>query len=139
MEWFGITCYGVPDPIKDLVRDDYHEPEDAPPSKDIVLNNPTKPLTELVKQLDCYIGPIDGYAYRSHDRLARMRIKGTAKPVGPYEMYRRPATTSMNYGFCDPDLIGKSWYKQRDFRPRPRTDIGKFLDAAKKVDKYFRF
>lgn len=31
MEWFGLTLYGFPDPIKDMMRPDYKEPT-VPPS-----------------------------------------------------------------------------------------------------------
>lgn len=30
MEWFGLTLYGFPDPIKDIMRPDYKEPRVPP-------------------------------------------------------------------------------------------------------------
>lgn len=35
-----------------------------------------------MKELDCYLGPADGYAYGSYERLTRMRKKKLWKPVG---------------------------------------------------------
>lgn len=138
MEWFGITCYGVADPIKDMIKEGYREPEVQPNIRNVIDGDPTKTFTELVRELDCYSGRIDGFAYRSADRLRRMRKKGMFKPVGPCEMYRFPGTDSMKYGYCDPALLGKDWYKQRVFKPNPTTEISRFLDEAKKSDKYFR-
>lgn len=30
MEWFGLTLYGISDPIKDMMRPDYTEPTVPP-------------------------------------------------------------------------------------------------------------
>lgn len=30
MEWFGLTLYGVPVPVKDIMRPDYKEPTVPP-------------------------------------------------------------------------------------------------------------
>lgn len=56
----------------------------------IVINNSNvakqdgaKPnFSQLISELDCYIGHADGYSYGSYDRLLRMRKKGIVKPVG---------------------------------------------------------
>ncbi|KAF2899723.1 hypothetical protein ILUMI_06449 [Ignelater luminosus] len=140
MEWFGITLYGFPDYFKDLMRPDYKEPEVQPDLYEVIAKGTNKRFTELVSELDCYIGRADGYAYKSYDRLIRMRKKGMFKPVGPTDMYNYPGTDFMRPGFwlADPDLKGETWYKPRTFQPKPYTEISQYVHAAKKIDKFFK-
>lgn len=69
MEFFGVTQNGVSNPIKDIMREDYKEPH-AP-----VIKDKTKEIDygEELRELDCYIGHADGYAYKSNERLRYMR------------------------------------------------------------------
>ena len=60
MDFFGLTSYGFSSPIKDMVRDDYKEPEK--PSADIDSNkSDTRSFSEKIKELDCYLGCADGW------------------------------------------------------------------------------
>lgn len=90
-------------------------------------------FSQLISELDCYIGHADGFAYGSYDRLIRMRRKGIVKPVGnkhlwsfdhslcfhfilslgPNDMYKKPATNAQNFGWWnyDPSVVGQHWHK----------------------------
>ncbi|XP_023311428.1 uncharacterized protein LOC111692009 [Anoplophora glabripennis] len=131
MEFFGLTAYGVSDPIKDMMRPDYQEPTEPP--KDIHSDDSKGNFCERIKELDCYIGFTDGYAYRSWDRLTRMRKKYVFKPVGPYEMYLYPGVNSMCYGwwYSDPLLernkSSPNWYLPRNTYPMTGSDISKYF------------
>ncbi|XP_017774676.1 PREDICTED: uncharacterized protein LOC108561316 [Nicrophorus vespilloides] len=117
MEWFGVTKYGASDPIKDMMRSDYEEPT---VQKDLFEAWKAGLLkgsfVEWIKEIDIYIGQADGYAYKSYDRLLRMRNKGTFKPVGPTEMYRYRGCSSMATSwFLDDDALKKeTWHNTRN-------------------------
>lgn len=102
MEWFGLTIYGVPDPIKDIMRPDYVEPTVQPHINEIIAKGSKKTFSELIAELDVYLGTADGYAYRSYDRLLRMRNKGMFKPVGNF--YPSLFSTLSNYILIFKDL-----------------------------------
>ncbi|KAJ8925439.1 hypothetical protein NQ315_009272 [Exocentrus adspersus] len=129
MEFFGLTSYGVSDPIKDMMRPDYQEP--TSPSDNTLTASSDKSFCEKIKELDCYIGFTDGFAYRSWDRLTRMRKKYVFKPVGPYEMYLYPGANSMEYGWfhSDPSLdfpsSSDNWYKPRKTYPMIASDVSR--------------
>ncbi|KAJ8975871.1 hypothetical protein NQ317_015204 [Molorchus minor] len=61
------------------MRPDYKEPV-KPPTNLLEAGDQTKSFAERIKELDCYIGFTDGYAYRSWDRLSRMKKKYVIKP-----------------------------------------------------------
>lgn len=54
-----------------------------------------KPEITIIRQIDCYIGRVNGFAYGSIVRFGKMKRKGVMKPVGPCDIYRNPAVTSM--------------------------------------------
>ncbi|CAH1183684.1 unnamed protein product [Phaedon cochleariae] len=139
MEFFGLTSYGSSSPIKDMMRSDYQEPEKPPQNILDVENKFGYTLSERIKELDCYIGFTDGYAYRSWDRLTRMRRKSVLKPVGPTDMYKYPGINSMDYGWwnSDPDL-SRDWYKPRVFHSQMTSEMSRFYNHCLKVDKYFK-
>lgn len=56
MEFFGLTAYGVSDPIKDMMRPDYQEPTEPP--KDIYLG----------KTCTCPFLPLLVYIFRRFKR-----------------------------------------------------------------------
>lgn len=87
-----------------------------------------KSLPELMAQLDCYVGHVDGYAYRSYDRLMRMRKKGVFKPKGPLDIYQYPGTDAMKTGWFlnDERLKRTNWHRTvTEFRKIP-TDVTRF-------------
>ncbi|KAJ8927019.1 hypothetical protein NQ314_020582 [Rhamnusium bicolor] len=130
MEFFGLTSYGFSDPIKDMMRTDYKEP-DKPPTNLLEDGDSGKNFCDRIKELDCYIGFTDGYAYKSWDRLSRMRTKYVFKPVGPYDMYRYSGATSMDYGWWQSDpvlastLNTENWYKPRVFNPITTSEMSR--------------
>ncbi|KAB0803913.1 hypothetical protein PPYR_00883 [Photinus pyralis] len=140
MEWFGITMYGYPDPLKAYMRDDYVEPEVQPTVYEQLAKGTKKQFADLLATIDVYIGRADGYSYKSIDRYKRMKRRGVPKPVAPNEMYSHPLTTAMETSFWtnDPELQDADWYKKRSYQPKPSTDIGRFVEAAKKIDKFFK-
>ncbi|KAJ8951722.1 hypothetical protein NQ318_012572 [Aromia moschata] len=143
MEFFGLTSYGVGDPVKDFMRPDYKEPE-IPPTNLLEAGDDSKSFCERIKEIDCYIGFTDGYSYKSWDRLARMKKKYVIKPVGPCEMYKYPGVTSMNYGWfqCNSDLkninTDDNWFKPRTRYPVTTSEMSRYIDHCLKVDKHFK-
>lgn len=76
-------------------------------------------------QLDCYIGHADGFAYRSYDRLCRMRKKGVFKQCGPTDMYQYAGADSMKPGWwmSDQQLKKEQWFwPVKEYRKMP-TDV----------------
>lgn len=139
MEWFGITQYGFQDPIKDMMRPDYIEPT-KPEVLDVENYNGPKRFAELVTELDVYLGHCDGYAYKSYDRLIRMRKKGMFKPVGPYDMYKYPGTRAMIFGWFieDEALKNETWFKPITTNPKPSSEMSRFVNHALKSNKFFK-
>ncbi|GJQ71460.1 hypothetical protein Trydic_g8749 [Trypoxylus dichotomus] len=141
MEWFGITGYGVEDPFKDMIRPDYKEPiKSRNLLKLEAAGKLNRPFYEMTSQLDCYLGRVDGYPYRSNDRLQRMRKKGTFKPIGPLSIYRYPSCTSMDFGWWqgDPALKNETWYLPHTRYPQANSEHTRFIDHQLKVYKVFR-
>lgn len=141
MEFFGISLYGYPDFIKELMRPDYKEPEDlAEPLPDHMQGGHKPTYSELLTKLDCYLGHCNGYAYKSYDRLIKMRNKGIFKPVGPSDMYKYPGTRAMEFGFflADPALCCETWHLRESDNYCPQSDVHKFFKDALKIDKLFR-
>lgn len=140
MEFFGLTSYGLTSPIKELVRPDYVEPDKPPKNILEVENRGGRKFYETIKELDCYIGFADGFAYKSNDRMSRMRKKNVIKPYGSFDMYRKPAITSMEYGWWMSDpYLSEEWYKPRSKRPLTTSEMSRFTDHCLKIDKYFRW
>ncbi|KAG5875465.1 hypothetical protein JTB14_028840 [Gonioctena quinquepunctata] len=137
MEFFGN---GYSNPIKDMMRSDYKEPDTPPKNAFEVENKSGQNFSERIKELDCYIGFTDGYAYRSWDRLTRMRTKYVWKPVGPTDMYRYAGATSMEHGWwiSDPDLVGE-WYRPRTIRNITTSEISRYISHCLKVDKHYKW
>lgn len=141
MEFFGLTQYGVSSPIKDMLRPDYVEPDKPPKNLMEVEDKSGQKFSERIKELDCYIGFADGFSYRSYDRMDRMKKKHVIKPVGSFDMYRYPGTTSMEYGWwlSDPSLKDDEWFKPRKKRPLTTSEMSRFTDHCLKIDKYYRW
>ncbi|XP_076264653.1 uncharacterized protein LOC143198917 [Rhynchophorus ferrugineus] len=143
MEFFGLTSYGFSAPIKDMLRDDYTEPENPVSNKFVKMGKDEHSFTEKMKELDCYLGEVDGFAYRSSDRLTRMRRKYLFKPVGPCDMYRYPGVNSMKYGWWnnDPDIRNLSasdnWFMPKRFNITT-SEMSRFVNHCLKVDKSFK-
>lgn len=78
MELFGLTSFGVY----------YIEPVKSPKHLLEVENSGDQKFFETMKELDCYIGFTDGFAYKSNDR-SRMRKKYVIKCEGSFDMYNR--------------------------------------------------
>ncbi|KAK4884173.1 hypothetical protein RN001_000444 [Aquatica leii] len=125
MEFFGITMYGFPDPIKSLLRNDYKEPSKPISLEERMAKGSKQTLAEMLSELDVYIGSADGYTYNSHDRLSRMRIKYVRKPVGPTDMYRYAGTDAQNCGFWtdDPAIKNSKWHLKTVFKHKHRSSI----------------
>lgn len=140
MEFFGMTKYGVASPIKDMVREEYVEPETPPKNLLEVEDKSGQKFSERIKELDCIIGFADGFAYRSNDRMNRIKNKHIIKPFGSFDIYKYPGITSMEYGWwlSDPSLKDAEWYKPRVKRPLTTTEMSRFIDHSLKIDKYFR-
>ncbi|XP_030767333.1 uncharacterized protein LOC115891072 [Sitophilus oryzae] len=144
MEFFGLTSYGFSSPIKDMLREDYREPE-KPDSSNLEANSKDKrSFSEKIKEVDCYLGPADGYAYGSNDRLMKMRKKYIFKPVGPCDIYRYPGVNSMNHGWWqyDQDLAKLSkednWFEPRIRHSITTSEMSRFTNHCFSIDKYFR-
>ncbi|KAH1003860.1 uncharacterized protein LOC109534301 [Dendroctonus ponderosae] len=143
MDFFGLTQYGSSNPIKDMLRDDYQELQE-PPTTYIDNEYDHRTFAEKIKELDCYIGTADGYAYGSEDRLYRMRKKYLFKPVGPTNMFKHPGTNSMNYGWwnCDPELSKLSkeenWFKPRVVHSINTSEMSRFINYCLTIDKFFK-
>lgn len=98
MEWFGLSLYGCPDPIKDMMRPDYKEPVDPPTGTHHRQNfrssyipfwkfHPEPEVNIILRpEFECNSGPPDGFAYNSHRRLIALRNKAIRKPVGKYKI-----------------------------------------------------
>ncbi|XP_022911841.1 uncharacterized protein [Onthophagus taurus] len=141
MDTYGVTIFGVTDPIKDMIRKDYVEPQVQGDLIEMEKQGKLrKPFYEIISEIDCYVGKVDGYAYRSYDRLARMRKKGNFKPVGPLEMYNYAGCTSMQPGWWtgDPALEGELWWYPPYRYVKNVSEQTKFIDFALRVDKAFR-
>lgn len=140
MEFFGLTEYGVTSPIKDMVRPDYEEPQTLPKNLLKVEDKSGQKFSERMKELDCYIGFADGFAYRSNNRMNQMRKKHVIKPFGSFDIYQYPGVTSMAYGWwlSDSSLTDK-WYKPRNKRPLTTSEMSRFTDHCLKIDKYCRW
>ncbi|XP_045451012.1 uncharacterized protein LOC123659890 [Melitaea cinxia] len=147
MEFFGISLYGPQNYIKDILRDDYKEPtteEDVNAFMKKVIQNSTmpkkveRPDVDKIRIIDCYIGRVNGFAYGSSQRFIKMKRKGVLKPVGPADMYRLPATSSIEYGWWqhDPAINESSWYKTHPRRPQPSSPNTLTLDVVRKNNKY---
>lgn len=135
-----MTSYGFSDPIKDMIRPDYKEPvEKSPINFEEVKRRSGQMFSDSVKELDCYLGNVDGYAYGSWDRLSRMRRKYVIKPVGPGDMYLYPGTSSMKCGWwmCDPDLKD-GWYKPRMVYGVTTSEMSRYLNYCMSIDRSFR-
>ncbi|XP_050306323.1 uncharacterized protein LOC126743329 [Anthonomus grandis grandis] len=143
MEFFGLTQYGFSNPIKDMMRDDYKEPK-KPPEGEAESEKMKKSFGEKIKELDCYIGTANGFAYGSSDRLLRMRRKYMWKPVGPFEMHKYPGVNSMNYGWWnyDPALTclpaEENWYRPRVTHSITTSEMSRFINYCLTMDKYFK-
>ncbi|CAG9763313.1 unnamed protein product [Ceutorhynchus assimilis] len=145
MEFFGLSQYGVTDPIRDILRDDYKEPTITigfgAPDQEITDN---RHWSEKIRELDCYLGNADGYAYGSQDRLTRMRRKYMWKPVGPVDMYKYPGVNSMNFGWWhfDPELTKltreQDWYKPRVRNSVVTSEMSRYVNHCLTVDKFFK-
>ncbi|KAK4884172.1 hypothetical protein RN001_000443 [Aquatica leii] len=140
MEWFGLTMCGYQNYLKSTMRPDYKEPEKILSVNEQLKLGTKKPLSDLLKELDVYIGHYDGYAYDSLDRIKRQKQKGIRKPVDPNKMFRYAATEAQNYGFWidDPALNLNDWHKKSLYKPKPVTEVGRFLDTVQKIDKFFK-
>nr|CAI5818200.1 unnamed protein product [Callosobruchus analis] len=141
MEFFGLTSYGFSDPIKDMMRDDYTEPKSPPINILEVSDKKGGDFFQSIKELDCYIGYADGYAYRSWERLQKMKRKYVVKPVGPVDMYKYPGVCSMQYGWwnSDPLLAEDKWYLPREKHPMTTSEISRYVTHCLAVDKGFKF
>lgn len=140
MEFFGLTSYGVSSPIKDMVRSDYVEPEKPPKNLLETENKSGQSFSERIKELDCYIGYADGFAYGSNDRMYHMKKKYVIKPFGSFDIYHCPAVTSMECGwwFSDPCLT-EAWYKPRTKCPLTTSEMSRYIEHCLHVDKNFRW
>ncbi|XP_050501517.1 uncharacterized protein LOC126881336 [Diabrotica virgifera virgifera] len=139
MDFFGLTFYGSSDPFSDMVRADYIEPI-APPKNPLKAESKVKKsLSEKIKILDCYIGHADGYAYRSHERLEKMKRKYVRKPDGPIDMYNYPGTTAMEIGWWQTDttLDSETWHKEKRY-PSTKSELSRYVEICMKKDKAFR-
>lgn len=139
MEFFGLTRYGVTSPIKDVLRSYYIEPQKPPKNLLEVEDKSGQKFSERIKELDCYIGFADGFAYGSNDRMNRMKKKHVIKPFGSFDVYVYPGITSMEYGWwlSDPYLTDE-WYKPRVKRPLTTSEMSRFMDHCLRIDKSFQ-
>ncbi|XP_018322029.1 uncharacterized protein LOC108734831 [Agrilus planipennis] len=140
MDWFGITCYGVADPIKDFMDPNYNEPVKMENVFEKLKRYPAGTrLNDISTDFDPYLGTCDGYAYGSFDRLDKMRKKGFLKPVGPLEMYRKSGTGQNDFGFFlkDTELMGKDWHYTKRLS-RINSEMTNFFNECLKSNKYFR-
>ncbi|XP_022122941.2 uncharacterized protein LOC110998549 [Pieris rapae] len=146
MEFFGLTLFGPQNYIKDTLRCDYKEPVSKEEAdcfiqkikKDLNAQGKNVNDIDVIRLIDCYIGRVNGFAYGSAQRFTKMKRKGVIKPVGPADMYRIPATTSIDYGWWqhDPALLNTSWYITDPRRPQPASPNTLILDIVRKNNKY---
>ncbi|KAK4884174.1 hypothetical protein RN001_000445 [Aquatica leii] len=140
MEWFGLTTYGYPDSIKYLMREDYKEPTKQLTVYEELAKGSKKRFSELVTEIDVYLGRTDGYSHKSLDRLKKMRRKGVVAPLGPTDKYRYAGTEAQNFSFWKEDSVlqNSDWYKGRVYKPKVATEVSQYLHKAKQVDKHFK-
>ncbi|KOB75669.1 Uncharacterized protein OBRU01_07462 [Operophtera brumata] len=145
MEFFGVTSYGPQNYIKDVMKAEYHEPinmEDAIRVLQNVEKYSTLPKKviyySLIRQIDCYLGRVNGFAYGSTQRFIKMKRKGVIKPVGPCDMFKVPPTTSFEYGWWQHDaaLLSKDWYRTTSRFPQQSSPNTLILDKVRKNNKY---
>lgn len=142
MEWFGITYWGFSNAFRDMIKPGYVEPTEFRNLLEAeAAGKLQKPFYEELRSLDTYMDEVDGYAYRSNERLHRMRTKGLRKPVGPTEMYRYPGCISMEIGWWvdDPALKDAKWLKVRPFYPQPMSEATKYVVHQLRSNKQFQF
>ncbi|CAH0560047.1 unnamed protein product [Brassicogethes aeneus] len=139
MDFFGLTGMGASSPIRDTMRPDYQEPSVKPDLAETLkkANEEGKPLSEVVREADVYIGFVDGFSYGSYDRLTQMRSKAILKPVGPQEMHAIPATESMKFGWWYNDCklpkyeSEPNWYKRETQFALNSSDMTKFASIKR--------
>lgn len=136
MNFFGLTSKGFDKPISDYVRPDYEEPTKEPRN---IFESGNKNLTLLEKMrvLDPYIGNADGFAYNSINMMKVLKRKKMLKPVGPMDIYVRPAISSQVCGWwmIDPllkDLNNVKWIRPRKKYPYPSSEMSKYLETMQK-------
>lgn len=124
-----------------MMRPDYQEPEKIPKNLLEVEDKSGQKFSERMKELDCYIGFADGFAYKSNDRMTRMKKKHVVKPFGSFDIFLNPGLTSMEYGWwmSDPYLKTDEWFKPRIKRPLVNTEMSRYTDHCLKIDKNFRW
>ncbi|CAH0406152.1 unnamed protein product [Chilo suppressalis] len=147
MEFFGYTVLGPQNYIKDIMRNDYHEPmkkEDVKKIMEKVEHDSTmpemikRPDVNTIRLIDCYIGRVNGFAYGSYQTFVKMKRKGVIKPTGPSDIYRLPPTTSVEYGWWqhDPELSNATWCQTCPRYPQPTSPNTLILDVVRKNNKY---
>ncbi|XP_034243409.1 uncharacterized protein LOC117646510 [Thrips palmi] len=136
VDQFGVTLHGYKKPIASFKRDDFKEerlisfvPKKLKP-EDRAWNFP--------KRLDIYDPVLDGYSYSSQHLLQQIKHKKFLKPYGPWDVYRAPVLSSMDVGWFlnDPALQGEDWMEVRKRSPWPWSEMTRFLDHIRRVDKF---
>ncbi|XP_068629133.1 uncharacterized protein [Battus philenor] len=160
MEFFGFTMCGPQNYLKDVLKEDYHEPVSEEDVKKIFeklvknyyfyffLNVNTDCSTTQSKLLSFHPkrpgysgshgGELNGFAYGSFQRFLTMKKKGVVKPVTPFDMYRFPPTSSNEFGWWqfDTRLITENWYEVSPRYPQPVSPNSLILDVVRKNNKY---
>ncbi|KAK9886806.1 hypothetical protein WA026_018459 [Henosepilachna vigintioctopunctata] len=123
-----------------FLKSDYEEPTDMEKHKKELLDSGKATFHEILREVDAQYGMCDGFNYGSNGRYATTTMKHVRKPVGPMELFRVPATESMNYGFwmADPVLKCDPWYKCRETFHRANCEIVKYVERGLQIDKMFR-
>ncbi|XP_026764779.2 uncharacterized protein LOC113523098 [Galleria mellonella] len=147
MEFFGLTLYGPQNYIKDIMREEYQEPNNKddvnPLMRKIIMYSTMpkqiqRPDVDAISLIDCYLGRVNGFAYGSIQRFITMKRKGVIKPAGPSDMYRFPPTTSMEFGWWqhDPEITLTTWHHTHPRYPQPASPNTLILDKVRKNNKY---
>ncbi|XP_052120108.1 uncharacterized protein LOC113218432 [Frankliniella occidentalis] len=90
------------------------------------------------KGLDVYDLVLDGHSYSSQHLLQQTKHKKVIKPNGPTDLYRVPILSSMDVGWHlnDSALQGQDWMEVRKKYPWPWSEMTRFLDHIRRVDKF---
>ncbi|XP_013168226.1 PREDICTED: uncharacterized protein LOC106118204 [Papilio xuthus] len=132
MEFFGNTMCGPQNYMKDILKEDYHEP-----MTEIEVKELFKKLSKTYSDKDNRRG-LNGFAYGSFERFLDMKKKGVLKPIGPCDMYRLPPTSCYEFGWwlTDTSLTGENWYQVQQRYPQPASPYSLVLDKERKTNKY---
>ncbi|CAK1600181.1 unnamed protein product [Parnassius mnemosyne] len=138
MEFFGYTMCGPQNYWKDIVRENYREPTCDNDVKNVLRKISKQSGSNANELNNGYVGELNGFAYGSFQRLAKMKRKGVIKPINPFDIYRYPPTSSTEFGWWQRDtaLTDATWYQAFPRYPQPVSPNTLILDKVRKNNKY---